>query len=248
MKDPTPWSDPTEFERQLLDAAREDCVPEAMKLRLAEALAALPPLAATGSAATPPVASLARGGLLFSHPSVWGSLSAAILAGAVGWRALSHSSAAPGDRAPAESTAQLAASRPVESQRPRDVPPALAASAFAEPLPAATVIATAPPSSRRETFAKPVLHLREELALLDATRTALAARETARAFRLLDQHAEQFSRGHLAPEADALRIDALIQRGATGRAEKLSRRFLERHPTHPLAGHIASVAQRHSRR
>jgi hypothetical protein len=242
MKDPTPWSnqDTTALERQLLDAAREDCAPEAMKLRMAEALAALPPLAATGSAATQPVAGFARARLLFSHPSVWGSLSAAILAGAVGWRALSHSSAAPGDRARAESTAQLAA-RPVEPLH--DAPQPLVAGTLAEPLPVATAIAAAPPS-RREPTAEPVLHLREELALLDATRTALASRDTTRALRLLDQHAEQFAHGRLTPEAEALRIDALIQRGATERAEKLSRRFLERHPTHPLAAHIASVAAR----
>jgi len=247
MKDPTPWSslDTTELERQLLDAAREDGVPEAMKLRMAEALTALPPLAAGGSAASHPVASLARGHLLFSHPGLWGSLSAAILAGAVGWRALSHSSAAPRDRAHTESTEQITASRPVESSQ-SDMSQPIATGRLAEPLAAATAIAAAPPS-RREMAPEPVLHLREELALLDATRTALASRETARALRLLDQHAEQFSRGRLTPEADALRIDALIQGGATERAERLSRRFLERHPTHPLAAHIASVMQHRAR-
>jgi hypothetical protein len=87
------------------------------------------------------------------------------------------------------------------------------------------------------------LRLREELALLDAARAALAVHESGRALQLLDRHAAEFSRGHLGPEADALRIDAYVQRGASDRAERLSRRFLARYPAHPLAAHIGAVAR-----
>ncbi|HET6333515.1 MAG TPA: hypothetical protein VFG30_09900 [Polyangiales bacterium] len=235
MRDPTPWLDPTDLERQLLDAARHDAAPAAMKMRMAEALSALPPLAAVESGVHPAapgsVANIPRGGLLFSHPALWGSLSALIVAGAVSWQVLSHSreqrTAAP---------APLAAAAPQPQSIHVQQPVIVLAAAEPTPAPAPAVIA--------RTVGPARAGIREELALLDAARTALAEHEATQALRLLDQHAEQFARGRLTPEADALRIDALVQRGAADKAQRLAKRFLERHSTHPLAAHIATIAQR----
>lgn len=238
MKDPTPWLNPTELERQLLDGARHDAAPAAIKLRMAEAVLSLPPLAAAQSAAqsaaSTTAARLPRAGLLFSHPALWGSLAAMIVAGAVGWQAVSHRAHAPAQIAgPA---APLAAAPPQQAAVLQPV------AVFEAPVPSTNV--SVPASTPVVRSAEPArAGMREELALLDAARSALASSETTRALRLLDQHAEQFSRGHLAPEADALRIDALVQRGSTDRAKRLARNFLQRHPSHPLAAHIAAVAQ-----
>jgi hypothetical protein len=246
MKDPTPWSkaDATAFERQLLHAAKHDRAPTALKLRMAGGLAALPPTAAasgTGTGATATSATRASttgasgaGGLLFSPPVLWGSLSAVLLAGALGWQQLATSS---------EPVAPRAATRVVAAPgvQPTTEPvAALEAPAAVAPAPATLA---APTTSQRPPHAPPAVRLREELALLDAARGALAARNSERALDLLEQHAARFARGSLAPEADALRIDTYVQRGATSRAEKLSRRFLERYPSHPLAAHIAGVAR-----
>jgi hypothetical protein len=230
----TPWLNPTDLERQLLDAARHDAAPPAMKMRMAEALAALPPLAAVESgvhsAATGSAASIPRAGLLFSHPALWGSLSALIVAGAVSWQVLSHAG-------PQRTAAPLAAAAPQPESVNAQQPVIVLAAAEPTPAPAPAVVARAAEPARAG--------IREELALLDAARTALAEHEAARALRLLDQHAEQFTRGRLTPEADALRIDALVQRGAADKAQRLSKRFLERHPTHPLAAHVATIVQQH---
>jgi hypothetical protein len=53
--------------------------------------------------------------------------------------------------------------------------------------------------------------LARELALLDQARAALERRDTAAAVRWLDQHAERFPKGQLAPEATALRGEAAAQ-------------------------------------
>lgn len=253
MKDPTPWSkaDATAFERQLLDAAKNDRAPAALELRMAQGLAALPLSAATtgvtGAGATGTGASTTSaaaqasgaGNLLFSPPVLWGSLTAVLLAGAIGWQQLA---ASPAPVVPGAATPVVSAPSPRPTPEPTAAPelPAPAAAAATPAALAAPASSTTSPA--RASQAAPAARLREELALLDAARSALLARDSGRALELLDQHATRFARGALAPEADALRIDTYVQRGATGRAEKLSRRFLERYPAHPLTAHIATLA------
>jgi hypothetical protein len=242
MKDPTPWSKhgATEFERELLAAAKRDRAPHLLKLQMGEALSALPPAAAARSAAPSSAApaSPGSGGLWFSPPVLWGSLTALILAGAVGWQ-IARTPAPVAQRTVSPATAPLAVStaEPVVAGAQVASPEVPAPVAAAQP---ASLAAAAP---RAVQAAEPALRLREELALLDAARSALATHDSDRALLLLDRHAAQFSRGHLAPEADALRIDAYLQRGARDRAERLSRRFLARYPAHPLAAHIGTVAR-----
>jgi hypothetical protein len=252
MKDPTPWSkaDATAFERQLLDAAKHDRAPTALKLRMAQGLASLPLSAAassatgTGASATSTTGTTAHasgaGGLLFSPPVLWGSLTAVLLAGALGWQQLAASSA---PAAPRAATPVVSAPSPPATLEPTAVPEIPAPAAVAAAPTALAAPASSTTSAARAAQAAPAARLREELALLDAARSALVARDSARALELLDQHAARYTRGALAPEADALRIDTYVQRGATARAEKLSRRFLERYPAHPLTAHIATVAR-----
>jgi outer membrane protein assembly factor BamD (BamD/ComL family) len=77
--------------------------------------------------------------------------------------------------------------------------------------------------------------LSDELALIDAARTALNTGDAAGGQRALDAHALKFPAPHFAPEALLLRIDVLRMRGQAARAEQLRRRFLTEYPGHPLA-------------
>src|ERR1700755_3190960 len=165
MKDPIAGQDTTERERQLLEAARRDAAPAAMKAKMALALSpqSLPPSAATSAlrAATSP----AR--LLFSHPALWGSLCALVVAGALRWQ--SGAPAQPERQAPQSSA--VVASAPLANAEPVTAlaPPPDAATPIGLPAPTATRIATRSTPPRESD-------LRQELVLLDATRSALAAR------------------------------------------------------------------------
>jgi hypothetical protein len=237
MKDPTPWSKDgaTAFERELLDAAKRDRTPHLLKLQMGEALSALPPAAAAKSTAPTTAATASSGGLLFSPPVLWGSLTALFLAGAVGWQ-MARTPAPVAQPTVPPATAPLAVSVPEPA-------PVALPEAPAPVAPAVQPAAVAAAAPRTPPAPEPALRLREELALLDAARAALATHDSDRALQLLDRHTAEFGRGHLAPEADALRIDAYVQRGASERAERLSRRFLARYPAHPLAARIGTVAR-----
>jgi outer membrane protein assembly factor BamD (BamD/ComL family) len=82
-----------------------------------------------------------------------------------------------------------------------------------------------------------------EIALLDRARNALRERASARAVALLEQHARRFARGELAPEAAALRIEALVQRGSHAEAEALAQRFVRAYPNHPLSAQVSRLTQ-----
>ncbi|HKU37197.1 MAG TPA: hypothetical protein VJR89_03600 [Polyangiales bacterium] len=218
MKDPTPWAnqDMSELERRLLEAARGDQVPEALQLRMSEALASLPPpAAATGAASS-----------LFSSVGIWGTLSVLMIAGVVGWQLRAAQPSAP-PRAPA----------------PVMVAPPIAAEPAALPVVEAPVVEppVAPTKALAPVPARPARSLSEELALLDEARSALAASSAERAAKLLDQHARQFPRPGLGPESEALRIEVLVAQGQTQRASRLAQRFLDRYPAHPLAARIAAA-------
>jgi hypothetical protein len=234
---PDTWSKhgATAFERELLDAAKRDRAPHLLKLHMGEALSALPPAAAVQSTARSAGATASSGGLLFSPPVLWGSLAALILAGAVGWQ-MARTPAPVAQPTVPPATAPLAVSVPEPA-------PVALPEAPEPPAPAARPAPLAAAAPRAIPAQEPAMRLREELALLDAARTALATHDSDRALQLLERHTTEFARGHLAPEADALRIDAYLQRGASDRAERLSRRFLARYPTHPLAARIGSVAR-----
>ena len=83
------FGDTSEFERQLLAAARGDQISPALKQRMAGALAG--PLAANTNpppAGLPASAGAHAGGLLFSKTGLWGVLTLALLAGASSFYAL----------------------------------------------------------------------------------------------------------------------------------------------------------------
>lgn len=106
---------------------------------------------------------------------------------------------------------------------------------------------TAPNDARSQSRApKPTSSVRPpagsdlvaEVSAIDEARTAAAAHDPARTLVLLDAYRRQFPNGSLQPEAQLLRIEALIQRGQRAQALPIARRLLEAAPDGPLAERI----------
>ncbi len=77
--------------------------------------------------------------------------------------------------------------------------------------------------------------LSAELALLDRAREALASGDAAGALAATRTHGRRFPHGALAPERESLAIAALCALGRRDAARSRAQRFLEQHPTSPLA-------------
>ncbi len=229
--DPQPWSDGDlgELERRLLEAAKRDRVPDALGARMAQGLG-------VHVAGTTTAGASAAGGLgapLFAKVGLWGVLSLALVAAVAGWR---------GAQSGAPSTRAAHAAR-------EDAPPAAAlprsdrtTSAIDETAqPTAVAQSSAQPPPERPAAAFDDAALRAEIALLDRVRDALQRGASTRALRLLDRHHQRFAPAKLAPEAAALRIEALVQHGSHAQAITMSRHFTSTYPTHPLRDHVSSL-------
>jgi len=81
----------------------------------------------------------------------------------------------------------------------------------------------------------PVSSLAAEAQLLREADRALKAGDAAGCLQLLDEHARQFPRGTLEPEASAERVLALCGAGRTSEATRDARAFLASHEAGPLA-------------
>jgi hypothetical protein len=77
--------------------------------------------------------------------------------------------------------------------------------------------------------------LTQELAALDAARSALARGNAQGALFLLDAYDQTCPQGRLELEGEVLRIDALAKNGQTNSARRHAEAFLRRHPTSVLA-------------
>jgi hypothetical protein len=77
-----------------------------------------------------------------------------------------------------------------------------------------------------------------ERALIDLARTAIARGHVQDALAAIARHEDEFPRGRLSEERDALRVLALARAGRTDEARAHAERFREAHPTSPLLGAI----------
>jgi outer membrane protein assembly factor BamD (BamD/ComL family) len=93
----------------------------------------------------------------------------------------------------------------------------------------------------------PAADLGDQIALIDAARSAVAAGSTERALVLLRRYDSSYPRGAFQPEALALRVEALAAAGRTAEAQALARDFLARYPQSPVADRVAHVAETKSR-
>jgi len=215
------------FEKRWLSAARvEEPPPDVVrKIETALGLGAVGVVASasTANAAT----SAAKGGL--SALRIAG-LSALGVGGAVGLvLLLSSRSAAP----------PPAAERPPV---PESAPVAPAGAGAGAALPAAPP-AIAPAADTEKAAAPGPGTLRDEIALIDGARQALAAGSPAQALSLLERYRTRHPHGTLLPEALAMRIEAIDRSGDHARARALARAFLAEHPNSPLAQRVAQLGR-----
>jgi hypothetical protein len=109
------------------------------------------------------------------------------------------------------------------------------------PAPATSALehAAAEPATAERAELGPALAA--EVAALDAVRGAISGRMYLRALRLVDDYHQAFPAGQLAPDADALRIEAHAARGDRSAAERHAAAFLARYPNTPHAARIAAL-------
>lgn len=86
----------------------------------------------------------------------------------------------------------------------------------------------------RAASSDPSDELARELAMVDQARSALRSGNAAAALELVARYERTFKRQRFAPEASAIRIEALIAQGRRAEAARLARAFMARHPGHPL--------------
>jgi hypothetical protein len=85
--------------------------------------------------------------------------------------------------------------------------------------------------------------LSEETALIDGARAAIRVHDPPGALARLDEYQARFREGTFAPEANALRIEALMTTDRS-EAERLARSFLATVPTGPLADRVRELLNR----
>ena len=109
------------------------------------------------------------------------------------------------------------------------------------PLPPITEPSALAPTSPRNASA-----LLAETTLLGAARDAITAGDAPNATRALDDYDRAFPSGMLAPEAAALRVEALALAGDRAGARRLADRFLTDYPTSPLVPRVRTFVDRTS--
>jgi hypothetical protein len=218
-------SDATEFERRVLEAARQRRPSAAASARMAKALglsSAVVGATAATAAARVSEAAAAKASAATATAAVWPWVSAGVLglaiAGAViGGRATRD---APLPAAPPP----LTAPPPVE---PEEVPP---------PAPARRAAA-----SGRARPAANGADLGAEVALIDAARDAIASDAARRALDTVRRYQEKYPNGTFRPEAGAIKIEALMKLGRAAEARALAERFVAEHRGSLLARRVADV-------
>jgi outer membrane protein assembly factor BamD (BamD/ComL family) len=127
---------------------------------------------------------------------------------------------------------------------------AIAAVAAAPSVNSSDVVVAAPdilpvaPSPQRSRSKSPDPDLREQIALLDNARSALAKGTGERTLDVLRQYQSKFPNGAFRPEATVLRIEALSQLGRHSEARTLADRFIAEHRGTPIADRVARVVSK----
>jgi hypothetical protein len=227
--EPRPDWNMSELERRLLEAARRDRVPRELGARMADGLGVqMTASAAIGSGS-------AVGAPLFAKAALWGVLSVALVVGVASWHEANSAEGAGMAEQRTRASAPSRVAEPVVANATGAVDP----TAQAAPARAGDAAAALPTA---RSIAPDDAALHAEIALLDHARNALREGGSARALRLLDQHERRFARARLAPEAAALRIEALVQRGSHEQAGSMARQFVSAYPSHPLSAQVSKLA------
>ncbi len=159
------------------------------------------------------------------------------LVGARAWQR-AHREPAP----PPPATAPLAPPPAAATPTPAVTPPAAHPEPADSPSPAPRAAESAT-TSRRPRGPAQAPELREQTAILDAARTAIAAGAPAKALGLVRQYQERYPSGVFVPEAAALRIEALVRLGRGAEARALAERFVASQPAGPLTERVKALTR-----
>jgi hypothetical protein len=232
-----------EFERLLLESARDDELPSfepaLERFHVALNLAAL---GVAANAAKPAIAAARRLALR------WTLIGAALGSGATALVFVLARSAEPAHVSEATARPSAAVTVMAPASQPGPVP-AISAAALSSAHPTEPA-ARAPLGKRRATRALPSASaptdstLIAEVALLDSVRELLRRGEGEPAMRLLSSYQQRFPNGQLSRDATALSIEALALQGDRGELERRAATFLENSPDDPQAARVRSLQQR----
>ncbi len=217
-----------DFERWLLDSAREDALPAGATERAWASFAA-----ATGAMgdAVAGKTNAARVDASKATAAKWLAIGA-LGGGAVVALWLRGAPPQPGATAPAVSV--------VAAPQTPAQPSAAPAPVVEVPAPEPSEVAVR--HEARETPAKMRSTLAAEVALLDAVRRSLANGAHGDALRSLAHYERRFPQGLLASDAEVLTIEALIAKGDGGAARARAVRFLTKHPRDPHTARVRALA------
>jgi hypothetical protein len=235
--------EPTQLERLLLDASRNEQPSDEHKSRLREALGIGVPL--SGAQAAPPTSTEPFGkasagasrGLAKSGPLAKLALAVGVL-GVVGalWFTQRREVPPPTAAAPAHSVA------PVEAPAPAP-PPAVHVPPEVSPLPPVKQPVSTP-RARSEGPASSSEDLSEQIRLIEAARAGVAARDSKAALAALRDYSAKFPRGSFGQEASVLRIRAVDQSGDSAGATAMAKAFIARFPSSPHVARLKPIAER----
>ncbi len=240
--------EPTQLERLLLEASRQEQPSDEHKARLRAALGLGAPLADPVPAPpAPPAASAsvssgaaksASLGKIALGVGVLGALAALWLA-----RPTTEASSAPAPVAPAPEVQVRVAPTPVPAEPvPVAAEPAPALEISPPPLPQSTV--AAPARVRVAPSAASADDLSEQIRLIEAARAGVAARDAKSALSALNDYSSKFPRGSFGQEASVLRIRAIDQSGDSARATAMAKAFIARFPSSPHVARLKPIAER----
>lgn len=237
--------DATDFERRLLDAALENRPSAAASARVARALGVSVTSIGTAAAAKALAAKTAGGGAVGSAATFWPWISAVTVGLAVGGSVVAvrarhtvRPDAAPVSAPPLVPAPPSAAPAAPDGEGTVGEPPGR----VSEPTWAPRERASTTPASRRRPHAATIDGgLREQIALLDGARAALAAGSPQQALEVLHVYRERFPAGSFAPEATASTVEALVKLGRGPEARALAVRFVDEHRGTLLAKRVAGL-------
>jgi len=133
---------------------------------------------------------------------------------------------------------------------PELAPAPTAARALAEPAPAPTVRPAAravdpAPSAVRAVHRGPAIaaaaDLRDEIAVVDAARTAVSAGDARGALQIVRRYEARHASGAFHPEATAIKIEALMNLGRETEARSLALKFVAEQRGTLLANRVADL-------
>lgn len=235
----------SDFERSLLESARDEAPPPELEGRVLAALVAAPLVAPPTPAPAAPPAPSATPPSPRAPLGLTGPRGLAMLAAVVGLGAVIAVSAgrdpAPSTSAPVVTTTAMTAApaapapeQPAENATLAPVAPIVTVTPDSLPTaPAATTSPIAPvnpPATAKTAAAEGGTSIEREIELLDGVKAKLGQNDAAGAAKALDGYDREFPAGVLAPERTVLRIRTLILQGNRPAAARMGEEFLAKHP------------------